>query len=66
LSFFKLKYRYEFSRNYKKKRDDFTLIRFQNDSAESFNAQREVSSGLIQFHFGLKEAFSIKVIMHWK
>jgi hypothetical protein len=28
--------------------------RFQNDSAESFNAQREVSSGLIQFHFGLK------------
>jgi hypothetical protein len=31
--------------------DDFTLIRFQNDSAESFNAQTEVSSGLIQFHF---------------
>jgi hypothetical protein len=34
--------------------DDFTLIRFQNDSAETFNAQREVNSGLIQFHFGLK------------
>jgi hypothetical protein len=30
--------------------------------------QREVSSGLIQFHFGLKaqNLFSIKVIMHWK
>jgi hypothetical protein len=40
---------------------------FQNDSAESFNANE--SSSLIQFHFGLKEAqnlFSIKVIMHWK
>ncbi|OCB75429.1 AraC family transcriptional regulator [Flavobacterium crassostreae] len=34
--------------------DDFTLIRFQNDSPETFKAQREVSSGLIQFHFGLK------------
>ncbi|MFQ3174562.1 MAG: AraC-like DNA-binding protein [Flavobacterium sp.] len=34
--------------------DDFTLIRFQNDSTETFNPQREVSSGLIQFHFGLK------------
>jgi hypothetical protein len=31
--------------------------------------RQEVSSSLIQFHFGLKEAqnlFSIKVIMHWK
>jgi len=34
--------------------DDFTLIRFQNDSAEPFHAQREVGSGLIQFHFGIK------------
>jgi hypothetical protein len=28
---------------------------FQNDSAESFNAQRK-SAAAIQFHFGLKEA----------
>lgn len=34
--------------------DDFTLICFQNDSDEVFIAQREVTSGLIQFHFGLK------------
>ncbi|WP_269224423.1 AraC family transcriptional regulator [Flavobacterium sp. IMCC34518] len=34
--------------------DDFTLIRFQNDSETAFFAQRELSSGLIQFHFGLK------------
>jgi hypothetical protein len=34
--------------------DDFTLIRFQNDTDIVFQAQREVSSGLIQFHFGLK------------
>nr|WP_315151705.1 helix-turn-helix transcriptional regulator [uncultured Flavobacterium sp.] len=34
--------------------DDFTLIRFQNDSEVSFQAQHEVTSGLIQFHFGLK------------
>ncbi|WP_144893542.1 helix-turn-helix transcriptional regulator [Flavobacterium tiangeerense] len=34
--------------------DDFTLIRFQNDGINPFHAQREVSSGLIQFHFGLK------------
>ena len=34
--------------------DDFILIRFQNDSNEIFQAQREVTSGLIQFHFGLK------------
>jgi hypothetical protein len=49
------KYRYGFSGNYKIE-DDFTLIRFQNDGIENFNAQREVSSGLIQFHFGLREA----------
>jgi AraC-like DNA-binding protein len=34
--------------------DDFTLLRFQNDSENVFCAQRELSSGLIQFHFGLK------------
>ena len=34
--------------------DDFTLIRFQNDSANIFKANHEVSSGLIQFHFGIK------------
>ncbi|HEX8563899.1 MAG TPA: AraC family transcriptional regulator [Flavobacterium sp.] len=34
--------------------DDFTLIRFQNDGDDVFRAQREVGSGLIQFHFGIK------------
>jgi AraC-like DNA-binding protein len=34
--------------------NDFILIRFQNDSNEIFKAQHEVTSGLIQFHFGLK------------
>lgn len=34
--------------------DDFMLIRFQNDGSEPYRAQREVSSGLIQFHFGIK------------
>ncbi|HEU0136940.1 MAG TPA: AraC family transcriptional regulator [Flavobacterium sp.] len=34
--------------------DDFMLIRFQNDSGEPYNVQREVSSGMIQFHFGIK------------
>ncbi|HEX8269410.1 MAG TPA: AraC family transcriptional regulator [Flavobacterium sp.] len=34
--------------------DDFVLIRFQNDDTEPFRAQRDVSSGLIQFHFGMK------------
>lgn len=34
--------------------DDFMLIRFQNDGSEIFRAQRKVSSGLIQFHFGIK------------
>jgi hypothetical protein len=32
------KYRYEFTGNYKIE-DDFTLIRFQNDGSEVFNAQ---------------------------
>jgi hypothetical protein len=40
--------------------DDFTLIRFQNDGSEVFSAQREVSSGLIQFHFGLKGSAKFK------
>ncbi|QLC64742.1 helix-turn-helix transcriptional regulator [Flavobacterium sp. LPB0248] len=31
-----------------------TLIRFQNESSESFFAQHEIGAGLIQFHFGLK------------
>src|SRR5690606_36525084 len=34
--------------------DDFTLIRFQNDSDETLRATHEVKTGLIQFHFGLK------------
>ena len=34
--------------------DDFTLLRFQNDGDEVYFTQREVKSGLIQFHFGLK------------
>ena len=34
--------------------DDFALILFQNDSANIFKANHEVSSGLIQFHFGIK------------
>jgi AraC-like DNA-binding protein len=34
--------------------DDFTLLRFQNDDDKTFLAQREVTSGLIQFYFGLK------------
>ena len=34
--------------------EDFTLLRFENDSDEVYYTQREVKSGLIQFHFGLK------------
>ena len=34
--------------------DDFMLIRFQNDGSDVYRAQRDVSSGLIQFHFGIK------------
>ncbi len=34
--------------------DDFILIRFQNDSDEVIRFERQVSTGLIQFHFGLK------------
>jgi AraC-like DNA-binding protein len=34
--------------------DDFILIRFQNDENEVFHAERPISQGLIQFHFGIK------------
>ena len=34
--------------------DDFTIIRFQNDSSEAFFARHKLGSALIQFHFGLK------------
>ena len=34
--------------------DDFILIRFQNDEDEIYNAERQISQGLIQFHFGIK------------
>ncbi|MGH2666607.1 helix-turn-helix domain-containing protein [Flavobacterium sp.] len=34
--------------------EDFILIRFQNDSDEILSVERQVKTGLIQFHFGLK------------
>lgn len=34
--------------------DEFILIRFQNDTAENLTYKRQVKTGLIQFHFGLK------------
>ncbi len=34
--------------------DDFVLIRFQNDGNEIFRVEKEISQGLIQFHFGIK------------
>lgn len=34
--------------------NDFIMLRFQNDGADHFHVQREVSHGLIQFHFGIK------------
>lgn len=34
--------------------EDFMLIRFQNDGAEVFRAEKHISQGLIQFHFGIK------------
>ena len=34
--------------------DDFILIRFQNDTDNKMFFERQVSNGLIQFHFGLK------------
>lgn len=33
---------------------DFELIRFQNDSDEVIHFEKQVNSGVIQFHFGLK------------
>ena len=34
--------------------NDFTLIRFQNDSDVSYRVERHINQGLIQFHFGMK------------
>ena len=34
--------------------DDFILIRFQNDGIDPYRAERAISQGLIQFHFGIK------------
>lgn len=33
---------------------DFYLIRFQNDSDQTIHFEKQVNSGIIQFHFGLK------------
>jgi len=34
--------------------DEFILLRFQNDESEAVKYERQVKTGLIQFHFGLK------------
>lgn len=34
--------------------DDFFVLRFQNDTAESASFERAVSADMIQFHFGVK------------
>lgn len=34
--------------------EDFILIRFQNDENETFQVEKKISQGLIQFHFGIK------------
>ena len=34
--------------------DDFILIRFQNDGNETFQVEKQINQGLIQFHFGIK------------
>lgn len=34
--------------------EDFILLRFQNDENEGITYERQVKTGLIQFHFGLK------------
>jgi AraC-like DNA-binding protein len=34
--------------------DDFTLLRFQNDSETTETLEKQVGSGLIQFHFNVK------------
>jgi len=48
--------------------DDFILIRFQNDENEPFHVEKQISQGLIQFHFGIKgkrNLFLIKAITPW-
>jgi len=34
--------------------DDFIMIRFQNDDAAVYLAEKQIQQGLIQFHFGIK------------
>ncbi|RZL44746.1 MAG: AraC family transcriptional regulator, partial [Pedobacter sp.] len=34
--------------------EDFTLIRFQNETHENVTVKRHINQGLIQFHFGIK------------
>lgn len=34
--------------------EDFILVRFQNDSDETFFTEKSINQGLIQFHFGIK------------
>lgn len=34
--------------------EDFILVRFQNDSNETFFTEKSINQGLIQFHFGIK------------
>ena len=34
--------------------EDFTLIRFQNETHENITVKRPIHQGLIQFHFGIK------------
>ena len=34
--------------------EDFILMRFQNDSSETYYTEKSINQGLIQFHFGLK------------
>jgi AraC-like DNA-binding protein len=34
--------------------NDFFLLRFQNDENDVFRVERQISQGLIQFHFGIK------------
>lgn len=34
--------------------EEFILLRFQNDETEAITYERQVKTGLIQFHFGLK------------
>jgi len=34
--------------------DEFILLRFQNNENEQVKYERQVKTGLIQFHFGLK------------